>query len=540
MVEAALALHARAWADDDPDPATRAAVERWLADGDEAALAECFGERLQFGTAGIRGPLGPGPSRMNRRLARRVAAGLAAHLEGGTIVVGRDARHGSDAFADDIAGVLAGAGVRALLLPDVVPTPVLAFAVRHLHCDAGVMVTASHNPQGDNGIKVYGGDGAQIVPPTDAEISAAIDAVATVLDLPLAEPEVLGDDVREAYLKAAAVRVPPGPRQVRLVHTALHGVGTSTLLDLFARAGFDPPGVVAEQAEPDPDFPTVTFPNPEESGALDLALAEAARAGADAVIANDPDADRLAVAVPDGERWRVLTGDELGALLGEQAIVGSRGPDRLVARSLVSSSLLDEIAAEHGVDATATLTGFKWIMRAADLRPDRRLVFGFEEALGYAVHDLVRDKDGLTAAAAFAALAARLRAEGTTVVDALDSLARRHGLFATRQWSLRRAGAAGIAEIRGAVARLTSTPPRSLAGRPVRSIEHPADDVVVLHLDGRARVVVRPSGTEPKLKTYLQVVVPAPLVDVTAARTQADADLESLRRAVAAQLALEE
>jgi phosphomannomutase len=539
VVEHLLVEAARAWLADDPDPSTRSTLERWLEDDDEAALTEAFRERLQFGTAGIRGPLGPGPNRMNRRLVRQVAAGLAAHVGSGSVVIGRDGRHGSIEFADDVAAVLAGAGVRALLLPGPVPTPVLAFAVTHLGCAAGVMVTASHNPPADNGIKVYGGDGAQIVPPTDHEISAAIDAVGRVLDLPLGPAEHLGDEVLHAYLDAAVARVPEGPRDVRLVHTAMHGVGTSPLLDLFERAGFPRPHLVGPQAEPDPDFPTVAFPNPEEPGALDLALAEAARVGADAVIANDPDADRLAVAVVDGGAWRPLSGDELGALLAEQALATTTGDDRLVASSIVSSTLLGSLATEAGVTWATTLTGFKWIVRATEQRPGTRFVFGYEEALGYAVHDLVHDKDGLTAAAAFAALAARLKADGRTVAGQLEAIARRHGLHATRQWSVRLEGVEGAARIHHAVTRLAAAPPALVAGRTVVGFEQPADDVIVLHLDGDARVIVRPSGTEPKLKSYFQVVVPVG-ERWDDARQEAATQLDALVAGVAEVLALQD
>jgi phosphomannomutase len=539
VVEHPLTEAARAWAADDPDPATRATLEAWLRDGDEAALVEAFRERLQFGTAGIRGAVGPGPNRMNRRLVRRVAAGVAAHVGSGTVVVGRDGRHGSVEFAADAAAVLAGAGLRTLVLPGPVPTPVLAFAVSHLGCVAGVMVTASHNPPADNGIKVYGGDGAQIVPPTDEAISAAIDAVGGVLDLPLGEPEALGDEVLHAYLDAAVARIPPGPRDVTLVHTAMHGVGTAPLVALFERAGFPAPHLVGPQAEPDPAFPTVAFPNPEEPGALDLALAEAARVGADAVIANDPDADRLAVAVVDAGTWRPLTGDELGALLAEQALATTSGDDRLVASSIVSSTLLGRLAAEAGVAWATTLTGFKWIVRAVEQHPGSRFVFGYEEALGYAVHDLVHDKDGLTAAAAFAALAARLKAEGRTVTDQLESIHRRHGLHATRQWSVRLEGAEGAARIDAAVAGLAATPPTVVAARAVVRVDRPADDVIVLQLDGDARAIVRPSGTEPKLKSYFQVVV-AVGDDYGAARAEATRQLDELQTGVAEVLALQD
>jgi phosphomannomutase len=544
-----LPARARAWLDDDPDPATRAEVAALLATGDDEGLAERFGARLTFGTAGIRGPLGAGPSRMNRALARRVAAGLAAHLlstDGDAarargVVVGRDARHLSAELQADVAAVLAGAGIPAHVLPGPSPTPVLAFAVLHVGAVAGVMVTASHNPPADNGLKVYGGDGAQIVAPTDAAISAAIDAVGPTLAIPLAAPadalvHDLGDDVLDAYLTAAARLVPYGPRGLRLVHTAMHGVATAPLRRLLDRAGIEPVISVADQAEPDGDFPTVPFPNPEEPGALDLALSEARRVGADAVVAHDPDADRLAVAVREATGWRALTGDELGALLADHLLATGSGDDRLVVRSIVSSSLLDRIAAAHGVRATTTLTGFKWIVRAAADHPGTRFTFGYEEALGYAVTDLVRDKDGLTAALVFVDLAGSLKAAGETVEDRLEALARAHGLHATRTWSVRVTGPGAGARIAAAVARVVDDPPDALAGAAVAQVERPAADVVVLDLEGGSRVVVRPSGTEPKVKCYLQVVVdvgPGP-EGWRDARDRTGAALDELQAAIGA------
>jgi phosphomannomutase len=531
-----LEARARAWLDDDPDPSTRAELEGLLALAEEADLEERFSGRLSFGTAGIRGELGAGPMRMNIALARRVAAGLAGWLldagATGGVVVGYDARSRSADIAADVAAVVAGAGIPCSLLPDVVPTPILAFAVRHLGAAAGVMVTASHNPPADNGIKVYGADGAQIVPPTDAEISARIDAVRSVRDLPLGTPTALGNEVLEAYVAAAAATVPDGPRDVTLVHTALHGVGTAPLLALFERAGFPSPVLVDEQADPDGRFPTVSFPNPEEPGALDLALSLARKVGADAVLANDPDADRLAVAVRDELVWRALTGDELGALLGDHLLRTTSGDDRLVATTVVSSPLLVKLAAEHGVECTITLTGFKWIMRAATDRPGKRFVFGYEEALGYAVTDLVRDKDGLTAALAAAALIAQLKADGSSLLERLEEIYERHGLHATRQWSVRMPGADGAVRIAAAVDRLVSAPPATLAGRTVLHVDQPAPDVVVLWLEDGGRVVVRPSGTEPKLKVYLLTVVPA------GAHEAAREALEELRLGVADLLGL--
>lgn len=548
-----LRARARAWLDDDPDPATRAEVIALLALDDDGPLLDRFGDRLTFGTAGIRGPLGAGPSRMNRALVRRVAAGLASHVlaDGGArgggsarlggIVIGYDARHQSDEFALDVALVLAGAGLPAMLLPGPCPTPLVSFAVPHLGCAAGVMVTASHNPPGDNGLKVYAADGAQIAPPTDGEISAAIDAVGPTLGIPLAEEgdalvRHLGDEVLDAYLDTAAALVEPGPRRLRLVHTAMHGVATQYLSQLFERVGIEAPISVVEQAAPDPDFATVPFPNPEEPGALDLALSEARRVGADAVIAHDPDADRLAVAVRETTGWRALTGDELGTLLADHLLSRAEGSDRIVVRSIVSSTLLDRIAEAHGATAVTTLTGFKWIMRAADDRPGARFAFGYEEALGYAVTDLVRDKDGLTAALVFTDLLGSLRDEDESVPDRLEALGRRHGLHATRTWSVRVTGAGAAKRIDAAVAAVVDDPPSSLAGFEVVDLDRPADDVIVLTLEQGARVVVRPSGTEPKVKCYLQVVITeiGPGADGWhAARAEGEERLDALQAAIA-------
>jgi phosphomannomutase len=555
---------ARAWLAEDPDPDTRAELEAVLAAGDGDGLRERFGARLEFGTAGLRGALGAGPNRMNRALVRRAAAGLAAYLlerdpqaAGAGVVVGYDARHKSDAFAADTAAVMAGAGIRALVLPGPLPTPVLAFAVRHLGTGAGVMVTASHNPPADNGYKVYLGDGAQIVPPADRDISAAIDAVGPLASVPLAPPldpriELLGDEVLEAYLAAAAGVTPhPEARSARIAATPLHGVGGAALAALLERAGFAAPAVVAEQAAPDPDFPTVAFPNPEEPGALDLVLALAKETGADLVLANDPDADRLAVAVPDPAEaggWRVLRGDEVGWLLGDYLLAeGDPSGDRLVASSLVSSRLLGRMAAAAGVRHVETLTGFKWIVRPAIDDPSLRFVFGYEEALGYAVGDLVRDKDGLTAALAMAELSSWLAARGETVVDRLAAIARRFGLHATDQWSVRFPGLDGIARRGEVVDRLADAPPAAIGDDRVEEVEDlregrrlPPADGVVLTLAGGGRVIVRPSGTEPKLKVYFEVVVPVPDGDggYGAARREAAATLARLRAATAAALSI--
>ena len=503
-----VAVRARAWLADDPDPVTRDELQAVLDAGDADELADRFRARLTFGTAGIRGALGAGPNRMNLTNVRAAVAGVARWVgDAGPVVLGRDARNRSDDFLADAARVLSGAGIDALVLPGEVPTPVLAFAVRHLGAAAGLMVTASHNPPSDNGVKVYGADGAQIVPPTDGEIASHIDAVIDdVSSLPLSDDRVnhLDGAVLEAYLAAAAATVPDGwPRAVRVVHTAMHGVGWEPVRRLFELAGFPKPVAVWEQAHPDGAFPTVPFPNPEEPGALDRALAVARSAGADVLLANDPDADRLGVAVKGPDGWRALTGDEIGVLLADHVLQTTTGDDRLVACSLVSSSMLGRMAEDHGVAFETTLTGFKWIVRAADAHPGTRLVFGYEEALGYLVApELVRDKDGLTAALAFACVVAKLKADGSTVLQRLDELAARYGRHRTRQVSVR----ADIDAIAAAVERLVTSPPASVGALAVTSTERPADDILVLHLDGGARVIIRPSGTEPKLKAYLQVV----------------------------------
>jgi phosphomannomutase len=484
----------RAWIEEDPDPATRAELEGLLAAGDDEALADRFSGPLHFGTAGLRGPLRAGPNGMNRAVVRRTAAGLAAHLgPGATVVVGRDARHGSADFLADVGAVLAGAGLRALLLPRELPTPVLAFAVLHLAADAGVMVTASHNPPQDNGLKVYLADGAQLPSPVDEQVERAIAAVPSVRDLPLGEAELLGEQVWQTYLDAVAALPLTGAREVRVAYTPLHGVGLETLLAAFDRAGFAAPEVVAEQAEPDPDFPTVSFPNPEEPGALDLLLALST--DADVAIASDPDADRIAVAVGD----RPLRGDETGILLADHLL--SSGVRGRVATTVVSSSMLARVAAGYDVPFTETLTGFKHLARAGD-----DLVFAYEEALGVAVAPAtVRDKDGISAALLVAELAAIEKARGRTLLDRLAELEQRHGRHETRQLSYR---VQDLAHISGAVQDLRAHPPTAYGGFAVTAVEQPAQDVLVHRLEG-GRVVVRPSGTEPKLKAYLELVEPA-------------------------------
>jgi len=532
---------ARRWLEEDPDPDTRAELRALLAANDVAELEDRFGARLQFGTAGLRGALGAGPNRMNRVIVRRAAAGLAAYLLQGVpgaaqagVVIGCDARHKSDVFAEDSAAVLAGAGIRALLLPPRLPTPLLAFAVRHLGCAAGVMVTASHNPPADNGYKVYLGDGAQIVPPADTDISAAIDAVAALADVPMAPLEDanvtrLGVEVIDAFQRAeVGLSLVPSARAVSVVYTAMHGVGRDQVVGVWSRAGFPPMHIVRGQADPDPDFPTVAFPNPEEPGALDLSLAEAARVGPDVVIANDPDADRLGAAIPDGsDGYRALRGDEIGVLLADHVLRHTSGSDRLVATTVVSSTMLSKMAAAAGVQYAETLTGFKWIARAALDRPGTRFVFGYEEALGYLVGDVVRDKDGISAAMILGEVAALAKAEGVSLQDRLDALARAHGLHATDQWSVRLEGAEGAARIASVMDALRRDPP----GERAEPAGLPPADIVMLRI-GADRVVVRPSGTEPKLKIYFEVVIPV-TGSIDDARTAARTRLAELRSIVA-------
>ncbi len=537
---------AQHWVDDDPDHETRVELGDLLArakEGDEGAVAEIadrFSGMLEFGTAGLRGAIGAGPNRMNRAVVIRAAAGLMAYLQESTpepfVVVGYDARKNSDVFARDTAAVALGAGGRAAILPHTLPTPVLAFAIRHLGADAGVMVTASHNPPEDNGYKVYLGDGSQIVPPADAAIAAQIFRISTVAEVPLADDgwETLGDDVHEAYLAAtAAVVAKDSPRDLSVVHTALHGVGSDTLLRVFELAGFAVPTAVASQEHPDGAFPTVSFPNPEEPGAIDAALALARELGPDLVIANDPDADRCAVAVPAGGDWRMLRGDEVGALLGAHLLARGVEQDAVFANSIVSSRLLAAMAKDAGIRHEETLTGFKWIARVEGLR------YGYEEALGYCVDpDTVRDKDGVSAALLIAELAATLKEAGRTLQDLLDDLAVQHGVHATDSFSVRVADLSLIDEV---MSRLRAIPPTEVAGVEVSRIDDlalgsadlPPTDGLRYHLEDGSRIIVRPSGTEPKLKVYLEVVrgVPKPK-RLAATRAAAEEQLASIRAAM--------
>jgi phosphomannomutase len=613
--DAGLRAAVEAWTSDDPDAGDREELRALLdrafgragsdleAAGAAGAAAEAagaaeelrdrFAGRLRFGTAGLRGAVAAGPNRMNRAVVRAATAAVADWLlesgpgaggrgaggrgaggrgaggRGVGVVVGCDARHRSADFADEVARVLAGAGIVVHLLPQPCPTPLLAFAVRRLGAAAGVMITASHNPAADNGYKLYLSDGAQVIPPADAEVEKRIAGLGPLARIPVAgagSPLIIrhGDEVAQEYLDAVvsvAGGAVHGP-ELNVVYTPLHGVAGDLMLRAIRQAGFTPPHVVAAQAEPDPDFPTVAFPNPEEPGALDLALADARRLRAELVVASDPDGDRLAVAVPepaDGTApspaeggWRVLTGDQVGALIGasllERTAAQAEPGARLVASTIVSSTLLAKIAAAAGVGYAETLTGFKWIARAADGRPGARFIFGYEEALGYEVGDVVRDKDGIGAALAMLWLATSAKAAGRSVLEMYDALETAHGVHLTSQLTLRTAEPAKVMSL------LRTDPPVEFGGEPVVGLADlaggredpggtdpstpplPPADVLIFRLPG-ARVVLRPSGTEPKIKCYLELVEPLAGRSLAAARHAAAQRLAPVRSALQALLA---
>ena len=518
---------AQAWLAAEPDADVREELAA-LVYGPADVLAARFDGRLQFGTAGLRGAMGAGPLRMNRLVVRQAAAGLGAYVlqhwpDAGArgIIIGYDARRKSDDFASDTARVLAEMGIRALLLPAPLPTPVLAWNIREYNAVAGVVVTASHNPPADNGYKVYLGDGAQIVPPHDIGIAACIDefdpctVVLAADDHPLIER--LDGSPLAAYLAAVpAVRLRPDLPGVPVAYTAMHGVGGATLLSAFERAGLPEPFVVAKQQQPDGSFPTVSFPNPEEPGAMDLLLERARESGALLALANDPDADRLGAAIPTPEGdWRRLTGDEIGWLLGDHILRHTTGADRLVITTLVSSSLLSRLAAEHGVQFRETFTGFKWIGRTILDNPDLDFVFGYEQALGYLVTTQPMDKDGISAAVMMAEVAALAAADGVTLQDRLDALAARFGRHVVADLSLR----LDPVEAAARVAAMRAAPPSEVAGRAVTGVEWFEEaGLLRLWLDD-IRLQVRPSGTEPKVKLYGEAIDldPQPLLVALAA-----------------------
>ena len=517
----------QAWIDADPDPASRAELSALSAQ----ELATRFDAPLTFGTAGLRGPLRAGPSGMNLATVIRATAGLAAFLDspGSTVVVGRDARHGSEEFARAAAEVLAGAGHKVVLLPRPLPTPVVAFAVLSLGASAGVQITASHNPAGDNGYKVYLDDGAQLNSPADRLIEASIAQAGPANRVPRRPVAPTDETLVREYLRAVAALVGPA-RPLRIALTPMHGVGGQTMLDAFAAAGHNDVHVVAEQFAPNPDFPTAPFPNPEEPGACDLLLALAAEVDADIAIALDPDADRCAVGIPNrgpsGATWRMLRGDEVGALLGEHMLARS-APGSLVASTIVSSRLLGEIAAARGARHARTLTGFKWLVRAGE-----GLVYAYEEAIGYCVApNLVRDKDGISAALMVCELASTLKADQRTLVDALDDLTAEFGAHEGAQISVR---AAQVQRISETMARLRAAPPTRAAGLTLAREDllhaNPATDALVWtggDASRSLRVVIRPSGTEPKLKAYLEATAASTAV-ARRLLEQASADVRSL------------
>jgi phosphomannomutase len=506
----------QAWIADDPDPITASQLQQWLDTHNEAELHTSFNGFLQFGTAGLRGPNRPGPSGMNRAVVGRTAAGIVAYMKERnltSVVIGRDARYGSEDYTFETAEIMSGAGMKVFVLPRPLPTPVLAFATNELGCDVGIMVTASHNPPQDNGYKVYLGGtvdgieyrGSQIVSPTDISIAHAIDAITSLKEHPRGkEWTVLGEEIIEKYIdRTASLATKPG--SLRIVYTAMHGVGTETLQRVFQKAGFVSPILVDAQAAPDPDFPTVAFPNPEEPGAIDLALETARTFNADLVIANDPDADRCAAAVNDPVTgWRMLRGDELGAILGES--IARKTSSGIFANSIVSSSILKKIAEHYNLEFKETLTGFKWLAKIKDL------TFGYEEALGYAVDaKTVNDKDGISAAITLAQIATDLAADGKTLLDLLDEIWARHRFHATEQISIRLSDLSRVGVILGG---LRSNPPHNIAGRAVTSIDDlaaptdglPPTDGLRIWLDGGIRIIIRPSGTEAKMKCYIEVI----------------------------------
>ncbi|WP_062208921.1 phospho-sugar mutase [Demequina oxidasica] len=572
-MSASLREQAEAWIADDPDPTTREELRAVLdadAAGDSAAgvdLADRFRGPLEFGTAGLRGHIGAGPNRMNRAVVMRAASGLATYLTDALaglgidgparVVVGYDARHGSYDFAVDTCAVMVAAGHDAMLMPRLLPTPLVAYSTLALAADAGVMVTASHNPPQDNGYKVYlggrvvtdSGQGAQIVPPYDAEIAARIAAVPTVESVARATEgwSTIEDSVVEKYISSVAALAGPATGRetereaIRIVLTPLHGVGDATVTSVLRQAGFTDLHSVPEQREPDPDFPTVVFPNPEEKGAIDLSLALATSIDADVVIANDPDTDRCAVATVIDGKWTMLHGDVVGSLLGERVASGLSESERaggVLANSIVSSQQLSAIAARHGLDYRATLTGFKWIGR------EEGLVYGYEEALGYCVApDLVRDKDGVSAAVLIADYVAELKAAGRTLADAIDDLARAHGVYLTRQVAARFADVSLIGET---MTGLLEAPPATLGGSPVTATDDMSNGLnglpgtTGLHLAtaSGARVIIRPSGTEPKVKAYLEVIQSVDGDDVRAARDAATTAMDELESDVRGALGL--
>ena len=515
-MDSKLLAEVRAWIEDDPDPQTAAQLTALLDAEDEVALRKYFAGFLEFGTAGLRGPLGPGPTCMNQAVVGKTAAGIVAYMKERSltsVVIGRDARHGSEVFENISAEIFSGAGFKVSVLPRPLPTPVLAFAVNELGADIGVMVTASHNPRSDNGYKVYLGGtvdgvtyrGSQIISPADKQISAHIQSIESLKSMPRGSGwQILDEDIVEKYVERTKV-LAPRPAELKIVYTAMHGVGTKTLQRVFHRAGFPSLILVQSQAQPDPDFPTLPFPNPEETGALDLALESAKAFDADLVIANDPDADRCSVAIKERDTtWRALRGDEIGAILGE--VIAKNAQSGTLANSIVSSSILSKIAAHHQLNFEETLTGFKYIAKIPNL------IFGYEEAIGFCVDpQTVNDKDGVSAALLMAQIATDLKREGKTLNDLLNEIWKTYGFHATEQISIR---VSDLVLITTLMKKLRTQTITEIAGfkvlskddlaKPTNSL--PATDGLRFNLEKKIRIIIRPSGTEPKIKCYIEVV----------------------------------
>jgi phosphomannomutase len=515
-MDSELLTEVSAWIADDPDPVTAAQLKALIESSDEITLRKYFSGFLQFGTAGLRGPIGPGPSCMNQAVVGRTAAGIVQYMKARSltsVVIGRDARHGSDVFEELSAQIFAGAGFTVSVLPRPLPTPVLAFAVNEIGADVGIMVTASHNPGSDNGYKVYLGGtvdgvnyrGSQIISPADKQISAEIEKIKSLKTIARAQTwEILSEDIVEKYVDQTKA-LAPRPGDLKIVYTAMHGVGTKTLQRVFHRAGFPSLILVAAQAQPDPNFPTLAFPNPEEVGALDLAFETATTFDADLIIANDPDADRCSIAIKDrNSTWRALRGDEIGALLGES--IARNIKSGTLANSIVSSSILSKIAARHGLDFQETLTGFKYIAKIP------HLAFGYEEAIGFCVDAMtVNDKDGISAALSIAQIATDLHSQGKTLLDFLDEIWDIYGFHATEQISIRVTDISSIAVIMN---KLRANPLSEISGFKVLSSDDlsnprnslPPTDGLRFMLENNIRIIIRPSGTEPKIKCYVEIV----------------------------------
>ena len=534
---------AEAWINDDPDPTMAEAGRAILNAGDESVVESHFGSRLEFGTAGLRGAIGPGPNRMNRALVTRVTYAVGQYLMDSLseapsrgVVVGYDGRHYSLEFAQDVVEVLGAMGFKIFAFPEVAPTPRIAHAVKYFRAAAGIMITASHNPPQDNGYKLYWENGAQIISPHDRNISAYIDKVPSTSEIDrtaveeliqLRRIEYTDEVLEEVYLsEVSALRVSNESGPIKIVYSAMHGVGGAAVEKTLKSHGYHDFFPVAEQWAPDPDFSTVACPNPEEPGAMDLSLALAEQIGADLVLANDPDADRLCVAVPDGESYRLLSGNEVGILIADELLSHGEFVKPLVVTTIVSTSMLEKVARFHGAEYRDTLTGFKWIANEAISHESKggQFVFGFEEAIGYSAGPVVRDKDGVSTALLMADLATRCRQEDMSILERLERICRRHGLHLTSQVAMKKPGSSGAAEIAAIMERLRADPPQSVLSSPVLRRRDlwtgeyfdvgasdepppplPKSNVIGFWLESGARIMVRPSGTEPKIKFYFEV-----------------------------------